>query len=545
MNKRSQETVGIDPALVSSLEFPRARQRILNDVKSDFIFAPHLSAVYAHAFDELAENLCTELKSGRYTCLLPVTVNVPKVNKVGVHGSHRRGISFTRPGSTLFPKDRLALQMITDIAAPLAETAINRNRCFSNQLLDPDPDGKMFLDNRICWAQMQNKVADLLEEDQYGMLLKADIASYFDNINQHYLINQLELLGLNSSFLKLLEHILSRLTGQMSSRGIVQGVFPSDIFGSLYMSGIDEFFADNDIESVRFVDDMICFFDTPKRAEKGFVELAEKLRPLGLFLNETKTALITPQTFLVQEPDIEKIFGDAIREVEAILKARNQTIIHTPYGMQTIWDDDVDPPDEEDVQLAATERLFDSIYEYPDIRERIEKFCLPIFSRFRSQHAVNYVIERIEQEPALTHLYCEYISNFVDDKNIFELLTNTIRQQKLNFAWQYLWIFGALLKSSYESGPIKESMEIARDSRQHVSLRAIAALYAARFGSFSRHRDLFDLYTSTDSTYLQTAILFGAQHFSKADNKTARRNWSGHSALHRLVAVATEKMAKN
>jgi hypothetical protein len=44
---------GMDPALVNTLDFGLALGRIRTDILTDFVLAPHYSAVYVHVADEL------------------------------------------------------------------------------------------------------------------------------------------------------------------------------------------------------------------------------------------------------------------------------------------------------------------------------------------------------------------------------------------------------------------------------------------------------------------------------------------------------------
>ena len=76
-------------------------------MRTDFIYAPHLDFSYNKAGDELIAKVTDELKSGRYSSGLPVTIEVPKSFRIRVAvRSKRLGPSFSRPGSILLRASR-------------------------------------------------------------------------------------------------------------------------------------------------------------------------------------------------------------------------------------------------------------------------------------------------------------------------------------------------------------------------------------------------------------------------------------------------------
>src|SRR3989344_5709323 len=103
---------------LNSLNVNRGLSRIKNDLQSDFIYAPHLSAVYLLGGEELATGLIAKLKDGTFEPTLPVTIEVPKAS------------GFSRPGSILLPYERLAYQLAVDSVAPMANQHLDRTSVF-------------------------------------------------------------------------------------------------------------------------------------------------------------------------------------------------------------------------------------------------------------------------------------------------------------------------------------------------------------------------------------------------------------------------------
>jgi hypothetical protein len=78
---------GFDGALLGKIDFKQAISRVACDTQNDFIIAPHYSAIFKYASDDLWQQLKKSLQSGDYNTKLPISIEVPK--KTGL----------TRPGS--------------------------------------------------------------------------------------------------------------------------------------------------------------------------------------------------------------------------------------------------------------------------------------------------------------------------------------------------------------------------------------------------------------------------------------------------------------
>src|SRR4051794_13243939 len=69
---------GIDGAVTSKIDWDLALKRISHDLRSDFIYAPHLGFIYAKAGDQLIKEVRGALSNGAYSPGLPITIEVPK-----------------------------------------------------------------------------------------------------------------------------------------------------------------------------------------------------------------------------------------------------------------------------------------------------------------------------------------------------------------------------------------------------------------------------------------------------------------------------------
>jgi len=82
---------GLDSAFVNTIDWPLALKRISQDVRTDFIHAPHVSVIYRQAGDSLVEQVTRELNGGTYRSGEPVTFEVPKTYRMAVADGRKRG----------------------------------------------------------------------------------------------------------------------------------------------------------------------------------------------------------------------------------------------------------------------------------------------------------------------------------------------------------------------------------------------------------------------------------------------------------------------
>jgi hypothetical protein len=447
------------------------------------------------------------------------------------------GPNFSRPGSILPLRDRVFYQAIADQAAPLIEAATDRTRSFSHQLA-PDNEN-MFISNRVCWNRMQQRMREHAAGRQFRYVLRLDVADYFGSINQHTLINMLRDVGLSNDLADRLEAMLLAYTGERSSRGILQGMYPSDLFGAFYLNPIDRFFEENGIVSVRYVDDIYVFVSSVAEADKVLRKIIPELRLYDLRLNEAKSKVIVKADLFTEEPDLEDLFSEALEEVSEQLEESEDV---EGYGFQTSWDHSDDEEDSteptEDLELEATKRLFDSVETYPGHEESIERFCLPLFSRAESDYAVDRVLSSFSDRPSMTQIYCSYLAKFIPEREeIQDFLVEKLTDESL-FDWQEMWMIACLHQgAANDVRAVRAANEILNDPSAHEALRAVAATYVARRGDAARRRGLFAVYQAV-SPYNQYAIYYASRDWPRAERRTARTSWGTHGDLNRLYSLS-------
>ena len=175
--------------------------------------------------------------------------------------------------------------------------------------------------------------------------------------------------------------------------------------------------------------------------------------------------------------------------------------------------------------------------------EKIERFCLPLFSAAGSDYAVGYVMKNFKVYPAMSQIYSNYLARFLGDRAVYERLGELLVDEAVYFDWQKMWILAALLSAEQaDDNLVLTALRIFRDGYSHEALRAVAAIFVAKHGAFTRKKELADSYGQSGSQYIQTAVLYGARYMNSEMRRTSLKSWGGHSAAHRLVAASISQL---
>lgn len=535
------EPFGLEKTMINAFDWHQATRRVSSDMRTDFIFAPHIRLIFDKNADGVIDRTTKLLGSGRFVPGSPMTIEVPKSSRIRVQSTPpRSGPNYSRPGSILMPQDRLFYQFIADNCVEIIENHTDEERSFSHRIDKDDPD-RLFQATRECWSNFQQKMREFSEARRINYVLKVDIANYFGSINQHILVNNLSALGLARPLVERLEVLLTSFTNSRSSRGIIQGVFPSDLIGNFYLEPLDRYLGDLNYLSARYVDDIFVFVESVSDADDLMKSLIPFLRSLDLTLNESKSSLFPKIRLVVEEPDLEILFQDAIEEIREQLEEND---FEVSYGFQSEWDEDEEEDsdeDEEAIELRATEALFDSIDEFKGHEEEIERFCLPLFLKAGSDYAVQHVLTSFRDRPSMCQIYCAYLGKFVSDQSVFDFLFDQLELPSL-YDWQLMWIIGAMLqRRTCSDDAVRRVLRIFRDRNRHECVRAVAAIFVGRKGDRVRV-DALANECPNESPYVQAAIYFSSRSWPSTAKKNFRAQWGNRNELNILITEAFDNL---
>ena len=507
---------GFDRTIWDQIEPERVLGHIKSDVRTDFIFAPHINAIFMDAGDEVWNRTGDLLKAGDYHPSLPYTISVPK------------GQGFTRPGSILSPVDRVVYQALIDLVTPELDEQLDRSRVFSDVFSQNEQ--KTLQSTHENWRRFQVAIRELCNVG--GFIVKADIANYFERIPQHRLVNHMRAARCLPEAVNLLEKILLAFQGQ-NSFGIVQGVYPSDVLGDFFLSNLDAYFDLRLVRSARFNDDIYLQFGNCREAQHGLAALIERLRKDGLQLNESKSGILAAQEAIREETEVDDLFDAAREEV-----CEGLAYQFDGYGLTVEWE--FEEVADEAVHLAAVEQLYGAIEIYPNQAEKILKFCLPILRTANSSRAVEGVLKRLTKNSHLTRLYYAYLSRFVEnDQEIRKDLEAIVLGDGVVTNYERMYLLGCLLNANnIQQDTVNKGLRwLTSTARIAEETKAVAAIFAARHGNATQKHEVRVAYDDEPSEYVRSAILYSSRYMTPVECKTCRRAWGGHSVLNTLTSL--------
>ncbi len=508
---------GLDRKILERIDHSTVIERVKLDIRSDFILAPHYNAIFLQVGDELWGRLQQFLKNGSYNPNLPYTVSVPKKN------------GFARPGGILQPFDRFLYQALIDNVSQTLENSLNRNRVFSHII--SDYPRQMFIPPDECWVTLREKLEDICGEGTH--IIKADISSYFERIPHHPLINSMESAGCLSGIVKLLEEMLLAFR-QRNSFGIVQGLYPSDILGTFFLSGFDNFCELKGIPSARYIDDIYLSFTSELRARRGLVDLIEYLRAEGLQLNEAKSQIFQSDELIRDESAIDQLLREAHEEIASEIDSP----VTAEYGFDVDWETDDETEEEELGEITAIERLFDKISDHPKYEDRIEKSCLPLLKISDSDIAVDHVCENVLKKPHQARLYFSYLYAFVPEcSDLVKFLENLLSSKELFSSYQKMLLLATLMNAQkIRPEKINTILKWLQNKEEAREVRAMAAILASRHGNSSQKKAVKLQYENEQSNYVRSAILYASRHFVAVEKRTCKKAWGRHNEINALIA---------
>jgi len=519
---------GIDRALVDQIDFQKANQRIKSDINSDFIFAPHLKFIYTYAYDFLSSKLTQELRSGTFNFNLPQLIDVPKAS------------GLTRPGAILLPKDRLLYQALSDNMIDEVEKNLDREHVFSNI---PSNDNEMFVSISECYKPFEYKIQEKCSQYQY--CLKTDIASFFETIYQHFLISQLHSTNIQKGYINILEKALLAWR-ENKSYGILQGMYPSDLFGNYYLSQIDYYLKLANFDFVRFVDDIYIFSNSEYDLKKIIITICKDLRQQGLFLNENKTLLAESKTICDQLLEFDQLFFDINNMFTMLQYEEKRALYMLGYGFQIDWESEA----ESAVDIIDGFRIdvVEELYKHKDTakyqKDAILKFCLPLLTKFKSVLPLLSIKDDISKSPHLAKHFAQYLATIErGNESITQTLEGILFQNNFIFEYEQMWLFAGLLyRSELSEGILKLCATYFMNKQVHDSIRAICAIILSSKGSGHDKKLLRDEYNNEPSIFVKSAILFSTSYWMTDERQACKIAWGSNNYLNELIIEVLKKV---
>lgn len=140
------------------------------------------------------------------------------------------------------------------------------------------------------------KSSVFLQNLSHRYFLGFDVASYFNNLYHHDLVEWFSALGADQSDVELFGRFLREANAGRSVDCLPQGIYPTKMIGNDFLRFVEESHALKSVVIKRFMDDFCLFSDAEVDLTADFSYIQRLLGQKGLSVNPSKTSTSTPRT---------------------------------------------------------------------------------------------------------------------------------------------------------------------------------------------------------------------------------------------------------
>jgi hypothetical protein len=296
-----------------------------------------------------------------------------------------------------------------------------------------------------AYATFKQEVARARSRE--ALTLKADVATYFNSIYHHDLVNAVRAIDWPSNDVDSLGRFLRELNAGRSVDCLPQGIHPCKVLGSEFLRFVDDSHKLKSRIGIRFLDDLHFFDPTEGVLLADLVTLQELLGEKGLSLNDSKTAVGK-----VEDVDVPVKLDEMKRE---LLQIRRETLV--------ISGDEVDVESESEIPLnqAQIEYLMDLLGS-PDIEESDAELVL-VLMRDHAEAVVPRLRDFLTRYPGLTKSLYQYTRLGPDRSDVDGVVAGFLEDCENATEYQLFWLaklaedflsessrFGEILTKAFE-----------------------------------------------------------------------------------------------
>lgn len=406
--------------------------------------------------------LLRRVENGEYSPTLVDVIDLPKDELT------------VRPLSRFSLEDRLIYESCLFAITPIIDSVIP-NRVYSYRW--SRMKGRLY-SPKTRWVLMQKRARKIHLRNPGHLLLRTDIASFYEYIDLEILHGELRRLELPSWALLTLEGFLRDFNTFSHAWGLPQGPDSSGVLANLYLLAIDNMIRRLGLQHLRYSDDLMVFGSTWAELRSVLMRLNQICRSRHLTLSSAKTKIIPASEVPAEFEDTTK---DAIR-----------------YGI------DIESHDSAD----NLRRYFDRAAMEFNLRDL--RFSLNQLTRLGDDWAVDWLLAQLPALPHLADDAVNYLRKFRSvrsdiDEEIAAMLANgdfSLYPPVERRVIQYL-----VLSNAAKQKALDACWGIVSDSNKSSIVREFAARYVGKFCDTGDGAQLREFYERENSERVRRAML--------------------------------------
>lgn len=352
----------------------------------------------------------------------------------------------TRPGADFALEDRLAFHAAVASFAPRIEALLRDESVYAARL-SKHPH-YLNRNGRDQWLAWRRRTLAFIG-DGYTWLVRADLSSYFDNIEHRLLFADIDRVCLDPTIATALKRMLGEWA-TLSSRGIPQGPDVARNLGNLYLVPVDEQMVSGPCKYLRYQDDIHILGQTRRDVILALRRLERECRRRGLGLNGSKTTLL--------------------HGAEAV-----DSLVEAELEQAQYWINAEATPT---ARILVRRILRGSLAKAGVLNDRHAKFSLYRLRRLRDHVMIPTIIQYIERLAPVSKEMAQYLHPFLGRPRVDAGLVGYFEDGERNTsAFVSAWLLAAYLDrgSKVPDGVVAYAATICRDKNQPPYHQVIAA----------------------------------------------------------------------
>jgi hypothetical protein len=267
---------------------------------------------------------------------------------------------------------------------------------------------------------------------EFKHFISLDVASYFNSVYHHDLVNWIRELGVDEDEVNGFGQMLREINSGRSVDCLPQGLYPAKMIGNDFLRFVENYHGIKSDRVIRFMDDIYLFSNSEQTIMNDFTLVQTILGDKGLSINPQKTSRTSAQHVNL-EKQIDKAKEDLLRKRRLILEVgygdqaeTKEFLLRTPltkeevsYLTQILAQPEID---EEDAELILTmmrentkkveARLPDIIQQFPNLSKSVHSFCSGIKDK---EALADILVDILEKSARLLEFQLFWFAAILED----------------------------------------------------------------------------------------------------------------------------------
>ena len=361
-----------------------------------------------------------------------------------------------------------------------------------------------------AWLMFDERARDFYKAG-YKTAVITDITAYYENISLEELRNRLHNFISENKEINNCIDVLFKLFRRWSQDRIAnyslpQGPFAASFFGDIFLDHVDRKMEKYE-GYFRYMDDIRIFCKNELEAKIALKDLIIALRDLKLNINAKKTDI------LVNEQIEDRLFDkhhELMSFIDETIESKNYKLISTEvaYSLQMLFD----------ISFK------DDPFERRHLNFSLYRLGILYNSGIDINHdlIINKILTNFDSKPHHTSLFCDFLINFPQRKDIFVSILDFIKSEKNIYEWQEMKLLQCILNFNITLSDNEKSVfyDCGKDRNRHPFVNCFYILLSGKYGKNRDRELLIDIYDEKDNEYIKMAIILSVQELALPSRNT-------------------------